>query len=341
MSVPTPSKPRVFGTLPSSTEWPEGYLGKVSEVSRWCEDGGCTGVLIYTDNSLVDPWLVAREVIGATSTLNPLVAMQPLYMHPYYAAKLIATLADLHGRRVYLNMVAGGFVNDLVALGDATDHDRRYERVVEYASIIERLVADDGPVSLDGTWYQIKNLSLAPKVDEGLRPGFMVSGSSPAGMLAARRLGACAVQYPKPAAEYESVDPASVADDNGIRIGLIAREDADEAWRIAWDRFPGDQRGRLMHRLAMATSDSMWHDQLSGLGEATATEPSPYWLHPFQNYRTFCPYLVGTYDDVAEMVARYLTAGFETFILDIPREPDDLRHTQVVFDRASARVAAV
>ena len=128
-------------------------------------------------------------------------------------------------------------------------------------------------------------------------------------------------------------------DAKGIRIGIIAREDADEAWRIAWDRFPEEPRGRLLHRLAMATTDSFWHRQLSRLGGPAPQERPPYWLHPFENYKTFCPYLVGAYDDVAQTLARYLALGFTTFILDVPSEADDLVHTQIVFERASSRVA--
>lgn len=340
MAVTTRATARIFGTLPGSDDVPRDYLRTVADVAAWCEDGGCTGVLIYTDNSLLDPWLIAQEVIRTTTTLSPLVAVQPVYMHPYEAAKLVATLADLHERRVYINLVAGGFVNDLAALGDDEDHDRRYDRLVEYATIMRRLVADEGPVDFEGEWYQVRNLRLRPAIPDHLQPGYLVSGSSPAGMLAARALDATAVQYPKPTDEYEAMDDDAEPKDKGIRIGMIAREDADEAWRIAWERFPGEKRGRLMHRLAMATSDSMWHQQLSRLGEADRSERPSYWLHPFENYKTFCPYLVGSYDDVATTVARYLDLGFTTFILDIPQEASDLAHTQVVFELARARAEA-
>ena len=47
-------------------------------------------------------------------------------MHPYTAAKMVATLAHLYGRRVYLNLIAGGYRNDLKALGDTAEHDDRY-----------------------------------------------------------------------------------------------------------------------------------------------------------------------------------------------------------------------
>jgi alkanesulfonate monooxygenase len=126
----------VFSTCPQS-KGVEGaaYLEQVADVARWSEEAGCRGILVYSDNSLVDPWLVAQLVIQATNTLWPLVAVQPVYLHPYSAAKMVATLGHLHRRRVALNMLAGGFKNDLVALDDTTPHDERYERTVEYSLI--------------------------------------------------------------------------------------------------------------------------------------------------------------------------------------------------------------
>src|SRR5579875_493430 len=129
---------QVFSTCPSSHVTPDRYRERVIAAARWSEQAGCTGTLIYTDNTLVDPWMVAQIVITNTSNLCPLVAVQPVYMHPYSAAKMVATLAFLYGRRVFLNMVAGGFKNDLAALNDDTPHDSRYERLIEYTTIIRR-----------------------------------------------------------------------------------------------------------------------------------------------------------------------------------------------------------
>ena len=71
-----------------------------------------------------------------------------------------------------------------------------------------------------------------------------------------------------------------------------------------------------------------------------SSDENPYWLGPFENYNTFCPYLVGSYDRVADEVARYISLGFTTFILDIPPSEEEIEHTAVVFDRAQdARVA--
>ena len=60
-------------------------------------------------------------------------------MHPYSVAKMVSTLAHLYERRTYLNMVAGGFTRDLAALGDATEHDRRYTRLIEYTRLVKAL----------------------------------------------------------------------------------------------------------------------------------------------------------------------------------------------------------
>jgi alkanesulfonate monooxygenase len=53
---------------------------------------------------------------------------------------------------------------------------------------------------------------------------------------------------------------------------------------------------------------------------------------PFQNYKTMCPYLVGSYEQVAAELARYMNVGYRTVILDIPPSADDLAHTFTAFD---------
>lgn len=327
---------QLFSTCPQSKDLPrERYLEEVINVSRWSEAAGCTAMLVYTDNSLADPWLVSQLVLENTTTLAPLVAVQPLYMHPYAAAKKVTTYAHLFGRRIYLNMLAGGFKNDLLALGDNTPHDDRYLRTTEYTNIIKGLLASPEPFTFTGKYYTVKNLKMTPPLPAEHFPGIMMSGSSEAGLAAARALDVIAVKYPKPPGE-EAVQAESTPP--GIRVGIIARENAEEAWRVGLERFPEDRKGQIAHSLAMKTSDSHWHKQLSEMSELAASEDNPYWLGPFKNYRTFCPYLVGSYTRVAEELQRYLDLGFENFILDIPPSEEELLHIRDVFDRV-ARVS--
>lgn len=307
---------------------------QIRDVARWSEESGCDGMLIYTENRLADPWLSALFVAESTERLSPLIAVQPIYMHPYAAAKMVSTIGLLTGRRVYLNMLAGGFINDLKALNDVTPHDERYDRTVEYTSIIQSLLQGEAAVSFNGKYYNTENLKLTPGVPPELMPGILLSGSSSAGLAASRKLGATAIQYPEPPSEYK----ANVAEDGidyGIRIGLIARNDPADAWKIAEARFPEDRRGQITHTLSMKWSDSEWHQQLSRLGEYNVSGRNPYWLRPFENYKTFCPYLVGSYEDVAAVVKEYIDLGYSTFIMDIPGSPEDFEHQARVFELAT------
>ncbi|HEX5766679.1 MAG TPA: hypothetical protein VFX94_00470, partial [Burkholderiales bacterium] len=64
---------QVFSTCPQSKDVPRAnYLGQVADVARWSEEAGCTGMLVYTDNSIVDPWLTSQVILQSTATLAPL-----------------------------------------------------------------------------------------------------------------------------------------------------------------------------------------------------------------------------------------------------------------------------
>src|SRR6202035_4041099 len=114
----------------------------------------------YREHSLGDPLLVTQNILQNTDRLCPLVAVQPAYMHPYAVAKMVSSFGHLYGRRLYLNMVAGGFKNDLAALNDTTPHDKRYARLVEYTTIIQELLKAPGPISYHGEFYVVDKLRM-------------------------------------------------------------------------------------------------------------------------------------------------------------------------------------
>lgn len=326
---------QLFSTCPSSLTTPDHYLQRVEEVARWSEEAGCTGILVYTDNTLVDPWMVSLIILQSTVSLCPLVAVQPVYMHPYSVAKMVWTAGVLYGRRMFLNMVAGGFKNDLIALGDTTPHDSRYQRLVEYTVIIRQLLEGNAPVNMEGQFYKVSGLKLGSRLAPELRPGILVSGSSEAGLAAARAMGATPVKYPEPLAS--TPEGRGGSQHCGVRVGIIARPQTEDAWAVAHERFPEDRKGQLTRQLASKVSDSAWHKQLAEAGKSGVAQ-GPYWLHPFENYQTNCPYLVGSYETVAEELCKYMNLGYRTYILDIPPTHEELEHTGAVF--AAARKGA-
>ena len=325
---------KIYGTCPQSKDVPRSeYIPRVIQVAQWCEDAGFTGILVYTDNSIVDPWVVSQIILENTKHLCPLVAVQPVYMHPYAAAKLVASFGHLYRRRVDLNMLAGGFKKDLLALNDSTPHNDRYLRTKEYTLIMRQLLENTNPVTFQGKYYSVDRLKMTPPLPKELMPEILMSGSSTAGLAAAIATGATAVVYPRAIEEELGEDP-SLSVKRGARIGIIARERSAEAWRVAHERFPEDRIGEITHKLAMKISDSVWHTQLSESQVPPESEQNPYWLGPFRTYKTFCPYFVGSYERTAAEISLYIRRGYRTFILDIPISCEELENTAVVLQKA-------
>jgi len=190
----------------------------------------------------------------------------------------------------------------------------------------------------------VKDLRLSPRLSPELMPGILMSGSSEAGRAAAGKTGAIAIQYPEPPGRSDTSSPP-LPGPRGIRIGIVTRPSEEDAWEVALARFPGDRKGQLTRQMAMKVSDSVWHQRLSEIGKvstngATSRSRDVYWLHPFENYQTNCPYLVGSYESVAAELARYMELGNRTYILDIPVAEDEFEHTGKVFQIASRRAAA-
>ncbi len=329
----------IYATSPPSVDFDDrDYPLRVAEIARWSEAAGCEGTLVYSDHRLADPWAVAHHLLNATERLVPLVALQPAYMHPFTVAKMIATLSGWYNRRIDLNLLAGGFKRDLEAMGDMTPHDERYTRLEEYSRIITGLLEaswEKRGFTLEGKYYTSDNLRLSQRIPSELMPRLLVSGSSEAGQAAARSLGATAISYPLPTAAY---DTETVGAATGLRVGLIARDDEAGAWRIAEERFPPDRKGEIAHKMATKVSDSQWHHTLSEIGEGGPGQP--YWMRPFQSYKTFCPYLVGDYPTVAHEIARYMKVGFGTFILDVPGSEAELEMVGRLFAMAQDEAVA-
>ncbi len=332
---------KIFTTCPQATgDKPRACVRRIENVARWSEEAGCEGILVTADNRQLDPWLVSRAIIGATDKLCPVISVQPTYAHPYTVAKTIASLGFMYGRRTYLNMVADGFANDMQALNDATPHDQHYARLVEYTKIVQQLLRSDEPVTYDGAFYKVTNLKMVPPLPAELQPPVFVSGSSDAGWNAALDLGATPIEHPMPASGRDQpLDRAHSKHGYGVRLGIITDRDDARAWSIAQKRFPEDRNGRLTGQLATKASDTRWYQQLPDPTDNQGRSES-YWLAPLRNQQATCPYLVGSYDQIAAELARYLDDGYTTFILDEPANEEEMQQIGFTFELVTEHYAA-
>lgn len=311
---------------------PAAYRRSLVHKLRWIEQAGCRGVLAHTDNRSLDPWAAAQFLIENTERLVPLVAVNPAYMHPYSAARAVSSIAYLYQRQLDLNLVSGGFPGHLRELGDSLEHDARYERLAEYAEALTRLLTAEGAASYQGAYYTLRGARLGtPSLDAALLPRIYVSGGSEASLEARARLALPWLTYPRMLSRYADTGALKGA---GVRFGIIARETTEQAWAEARARFPRDEQGEELHDWASTQVESQWHLNLSQDVRRLQILEQVYWLYPFRAYHTFCPFLVGTYDEVADALAEYARVGVSTLILDAPTDPDDMAHAQIALRKA-------
>lgn len=309
-------------------ESPKDYQRAVLDVAAWTQEAGFDGILTFTDSRSLDPWALAQLIISHTDTIAPLVAVNPVYMHPISAARMINTVGYLFGRTVHLNMVSGGFGRHLREIGSSLDHDQRCQRLGEYAEVLRRLLTEERPVSYDGTYYMLKTARLSPRIAPALVPRFFVSGTSEASRQIQAELGATRLAYPQDPSKYGEGAPL---EGSGVGFGIITRESAEEAWRVARDRFPGDSRGEELHDRTAKQVESKWHQDLADDASRSTADTDAYWLYPFRSSRTFNPYLVGSYEKVGAVLERYFALGVNTIVLDGLLQQEDLQHAALLF----------
>jgi alkanesulfonate monooxygenase len=303
------------------------------DMAGWVQDAGFRGALLYSDGASMDAWLSAQAAIAATTTFVPLVAVQPIDKSPFAVARAVSSLAHLYGRQVDINFVSGGFSRDLAVQGDALAHDARYDRLIDFATIVA-LLLEGGLANYAGQHYSVRRARLTEPVPADLRPRAYVSGSSPASLRAGESLGLGQLSFPLRPDDFADPAVAKNRFGSGISVGIIARDDSAQAWRIARQRFPASPEGAERMKLLLSASISSWQPQLAAVPMPDESVGETYWLVPFRNHHTFCPYLVGSHDEVAAAVATYLDGGARTFVLDLPTEPDDLQHARIAIERA-------
>ncbi|MGH3156788.1 MAG: LLM class flavin-dependent oxidoreductase [Streptosporangiaceae bacterium] len=306
-----------------------GYLSVLNQAATASQDAGWSGILVPHNLHEVDPWLVASHLGSVTSTLIPLLALQPACNPPHLAAACAAAYATLYNRPLYFNLVAGARGDEMRRIGDDLSHDERYERLREYGAILRQLL-DGGQAETASAYYTYRKFGLEPRPDVLSQCRIFVAGSSPTSMSAATAVADVIVTHPVPFAEWRRsflgpLRETSYTGDLGIRLGIIARASREEAWELATERFPPTWLGR-QETLLKTRSPNVWARELAQRAVAAEEEPfdpsDPYWLGAFKTGQASAPFLVGRYEDVTERLAEYAGEGVCHLLLSGCEESD-------------------
>lgn len=130
-------------------------------IARWIGYGGETDF----HGGVLETITWASALLASTKRITVFGTLHTVANHPVVAAKQLATMAQIGGDRVGLNIVAGWNKPEYEALGLALpdDHETRYGYAQEWFDVVKKLWTHDGPFDWDGKHFQLKGTYGNPK----------------------------------------------------------------------------------------------------------------------------------------------------------------------------------
>jgi len=292
-----------------------GYEGVLTPTGTWCEDA----------------WLVTAALARRTERLKFLVALRPGLVSPTLAAQMAATFQRLSGGRLLLNVVTGGDEHEMRRFGDWLGHDERYDRTREFLEVV-RGVWDESPFSHEGTHYRIADARVSAPPEP--RPEIWFGGSSDAALPVAAAQSDVYLTWGEPPAQarekIERVRELAAAQGRevrfGVRLHVVTRDRSADAWDVA-QRFLDDLAPEQIaeaQRL-LGASGSVGQRRmvaLHGGGDLAATRRArDLEIHPGLWAGVGLvrggagTALVGSHEEVADLVEEYRESGFDELVL--------------------------
>ncbi|MFI6450806.1 LLM class flavin-dependent oxidoreductase [Streptosporangium amethystogenes] len=299
-------------------------LDYLSQVARAAESAGFEAALTPVGAGCPDPLVACSAVAARTERLRLLVAFRPGFTLPTLLAQQAQTFQQISGGRLLLNVVTGGDPQEQRAYGDFLDHDARYERTGEFIEVLRRTWTGE-PFDHRGTHYRVAGGGLAtPLLDT---PDVYFGGASPAAERVAAAGADVYLMWGEPSAMIAErvarmrklAAEAGRELRYGIRLHVIARDTADEAWAYARRLLSGMDPGRIAAAQArFARMDSVGQRRMADLhgGSAESLEISPnLWAGVGLVREGAGTALVGGYAEVAERLREYAELGLSEFVL--------------------------
>jgi alkanesulfonate monooxygenase len=301
----------------------------LAEVARAADRLGYEGVLTPTGTWCEDAWLTSAALLAETDKLKFLVAFRPGLVPPTLAAQQTATLQRFSEGRVLLNVVSGGDDVEQRRFGDWLSHDERYARTGEFLEIVTSLWKQDlwKQDSLDfvGKYYKVAGARVSAPPDP--LPQIYFGGSSAAAMPIAAEFADVYLTWGEPpkaaAAKIDRVRARAAARGRTVRFGIrlhtISRDTSAAAWAVADELLAELTEEQIAKATALHSgSESEGQRRMTALhgGRVDKLEIYPnLWAGVGLVRGGAGTALVGSHQEVANLIAEYHALGFDEFIL--------------------------
>ncbi len=340
--LPTHGDGRYLGTSIGAREVDHAYL---TEIAQAADRLGYYGVLIPTGRSCEDSWVVASSLAPLTKQLRFLIAFRPGLLNPSLAARMASTFDRISGGRLLINIVTGGDLSENSGDGLFFDHGDRYEVTREFLQIWKKLLSGEA-VNYDGKHLRIEDGQLLFPPLQKPHPPLYFGGSSEAGIdVAGAEVDTYLSWGEPPAAVGEKLAAARAAAARhgrtlnfGVRLHVIVRDTADEAWRAADELIRYVDEDTIAKAQAKFNSmDSVGQQRMAALHGGSKEKLEIYpnlWAGVGLVRGGAGTALVGDGEQVANLMKEYMAVGVENFILSgYPHLEEAYRFAELVFPR--------
>ncbi|WP_448680475.1 dimethylsulfone monooxygenase SfnG [Pseudomonas nicosulfuronedens] len=179
----------------------------------------------------------SHALLGATEKLKVIAAILPGPWTPALAAKQLATIDQLTGGRIAVNIVSGWFKGEFQAIGEPwLEHDERYRRSEEFIRALKGIWTQDN-FSFHGDFYRFHDYNLKPRPLQRPHPEIFQGGSSRAARDMASRVSDWYFTNGNSVegiqAQVDDIREKAAANGHSVKIGVnafvIARDTEEEA----------------------------------------------------------------------------------------------------------------
>jgi len=238
--VPNVSGGLVVSKIEQRTDWGFDYNRKLAQIA---EEAGFDYALSqvrftagYGAEYQHESVAFSHALLAATTRLKVIAAVLPGPWTPSVLAKQIATIDQLTGGRVAVNIVSGWFKGEFTAIGEPwLEHDERYRRSEEFITALKGIWTTDN-FTFRGDFYRFHDYTLKPKPLQQ-HPEIFQGGSSRAARDMAARVSdwyftnGNTVEGVK--AQVDDIQAKAAANQHKVKVGLnafvIARDTEEEA----------------------------------------------------------------------------------------------------------------
>jgi len=233
------------------------------EIVDVVDNSGFTYMLMPVNAHCWEATVVGSYYIAKTKNIAPLVALRSAYCNPVLSAKMFATMDQMSGGRLCVNLIAGINDDDTKADGIPDTKQVRYEKMDEEVQIMKRLWTSNEPIGFEGKHFQIDS-AIEPKPIQQPHPPFFLGGGSEYALeISAKHSSVHLFWGDRPSGIAEKVKDLKARarrhgrEDKlnfGMRLQIICAETEAEAWENAERLVAGATRFQLANMRGRANA---------------------------------------------------------------------------------------